>query len=97
MTSTIVWEALRRRLEAEKDAVAAEIQAYPRPIAGCDAQFNHLLERRRLLWEELSYIETARGDRTASVGDYLQRSTCLDAEAKRAILAALEPVDGGPA
>ena len=66
MTSTIVWEALQRRLEAEKDAVAAEIQAYPRPIAGCDAQFNHLLERRRLLWEELSYIETARGDRTAS-------------------------------
>ena len=95
MTSTIVWEALRRRLEAEKDAVAAEIQAYPRPIAGCDAQFNHLLERRRLLWEELSRLETVRAVRLASVADFLQRSTCLDVEAKRAILGALEPVGGG--
>ena len=97
MSNTVEWDALRRRLETEKDAVAAEIQAYPRPIAGCDAQFNHLLERRRLLWEELSRLEAARGDRTASVGDFLQGSTCLDAEAKRAILAALEPVGGGPA
>ncbi len=72
MSNTVEWEALRRCLETEKDAVAAEIQAYPRPIAGCDAQFNHLLERRRLLWEELSRLEAARGDRTASVGDFLQ-------------------------
>ena len=26
--------------------ITEEISAYPRPIAGCDAQFNHLLERR---------------------------------------------------
>ncbi|MEM7668799.1 MAG: hypothetical protein AAF317_06550 [Pseudomonadota bacterium] len=31
---------------AELAAVKAEIHAYPRPIAGCDAQFNHLLDRR---------------------------------------------------
>ena len=74
--------------------MAAEIQAYPRPIA-VYAQFNHL-QRRRLLWEELSYIETARGDRTASLGDYLQRSICLDAEAKCVILSGLEPVERGP-
>ena len=32
-----------RRLRAE---VAAEITGYPTPIAGCDAQFNHLLAQR---------------------------------------------------
>ena len=97
MSTVIEWDALRRRLEEEKDAVSAEIQAYPRPIAGCDAQFNHLLERRRLLWEEISRLEGARADRLASVGDFLQTSACLDQEAKRAILAGLEPAEGGPA
>ena len=31
---------------AELRRIADEIRSYPRPIAGCDAQFNHLLERR---------------------------------------------------
>ncbi|MEO1201008.1 MAG: hypothetical protein AAFX39_17595 [Pseudomonadota bacterium] len=34
------------RLRAELAAIEAEIKAYPTPIPGCDAQFNHLLERR---------------------------------------------------
>lgn len=29
--------------------VATEISRYPGPIAGCDAQFNHLLDCRRRL------------------------------------------------
>lgn len=37
----------RSRLLDEKAAIAEEIRGYPAPIAGCDAQFNHLLERRR--------------------------------------------------
>jgi hypothetical protein len=94
MNTTNEWEVLRCLLEAEKNAVAAEIQAYPRPIAGCDAQFNHLLERRRLLWDELSRLGAASGDRSSSVADFLQTSTCLDHEAKRAIL---DAVGGTPA
>jgi hypothetical protein len=90
MNTAKQWDALRRFLEEMKGAVAAEIQAYPRPIAGCDAQFNHLLERRRLLWEELSRLEAARGDRPTGVEEFLRSSTCLDHEAKRAILDALE-------
>jgi hypothetical protein len=96
MNHAVAWEAVRRHLEAEKDAVATEIHAYPRPIAGCDAQFNYLLDRRRLLQEELARLETACGDRTAIAADFLQRSACLDAEAKRAILAGGKPVDRGP-
>ena len=37
----------------ELDRVKREIGAYPRPIAGCDAQFNHLLERRAELEEAM--------------------------------------------
>jgi len=97
MTIANPWEALRHRLEEEKNAVAAEIETYPRPIAGCDAQFNHLLDRRRALWEELSRLETAQGERATSPEEFLQSSNCLDQDFKRAILDALEPATGGPA
>ena len=33
-------------LEEEKRRLDAEIRAYPTPIPRCDAQFNHLFERR---------------------------------------------------
>jgi hypothetical protein len=94
MTADIEWEALRRRLEEEKRAIAAEIETYPRPIAGCDAQFNHLLERRRALWEELSRLEAARAGRAISPEDFLQNSTCLDRDSKLAVLDAREPAAG---
>ena len=42
-------ETLRRA----KAAVEAEIRAYPRPISGCDAQFNHLLAQRQIVHEAL--------------------------------------------
>lgn len=41
-------------LIAELAAVKAEITGYPRPIAGCDAQFNHLLARREKLLSALA-------------------------------------------
>lgn len=47
------YDDARRRLDtalsSAQAALADEIAAYPTPISGCDAQFNHLLaERRRL-------------------------------------------------
>ena len=53
------WESLRRDLEALATSVAADIRAYPRPITACDAQFNHLLELRRLVPLELQRLEAA--------------------------------------
>jgi hypothetical protein len=42
-------EGAERRLRRALVAPSGEISAYPSPISGCDAQFNHLLaERRRL-------------------------------------------------
>ncbi|MEO0821057.1 MAG: hypothetical protein AAF074_11600 [Pseudomonadota bacterium] len=49
-------------LEAELVRIKAEIHAYPGPIAGCDAQFNHLLDRRAALLRRLA----AQRDRTES-------------------------------
>ena len=39
----------RDALRQVQDDLVAEIRAYPVPISGCDAQYNHLLaERRRI-------------------------------------------------
>ena len=38
-------EARRSQLQAEKASIQGEISRYPTPIAGCDEQFNYLLER----------------------------------------------------
>jgi hypothetical protein len=37
----------RHCLVTAREALDAEIRDYPRPIAGCDAQYNHLLAERR--------------------------------------------------
>ena len=34
------------RLEEARHLLSSEIQSYPTPISGCDAQFNHLLSDR---------------------------------------------------
>lgn len=47
----------RSRLAAQLEAVKAEIASYPGPVAGCDAQFNHLLEERQRLLDALSQEE----------------------------------------
>ncbi len=52
------YTALRARaVTALKEAqaqLAREIADYPTPIAGCDAQFNHLLAERRRVSDALA-------------------------------------------
>jgi hypothetical protein len=50
---TTVREAIR----AERRRVAGEISAYPGPIAGCDEQFNHLLDMRGRLERALAELD----------------------------------------
>ena len=45
------------RLEQRRTQVMQEIRAYPGPIAGCDAQFNFLLEQRASISEQLNYLQ----------------------------------------
>ena len=65
--------SLRRALLARKAEVAAEIRGYPGPIPGCDAQFNHLLEIRRILAQELLRLD-AIDDNTVSVAEFIDNS-----------------------
>ncbi len=60
MTSVSDWSALRLRLAQMQEAAAAEIRAYPAPIPACDAQYNHLLERRAALADALARLDATR-------------------------------------
>lgn len=82
------WPDVRRRLLALMREVGAEISAYPRPITACDAQFNHLLELRRMLPGELARLETAAADPSTSVEAFVRSSPCRDA------LCAAQPATG---
>ena len=45
-----------RSLRAARDALSKEIGAYPTPISGCDAQFNHLLDTRHRVSRALGQL-----------------------------------------
>lgn len=48
-----------RFLESEKRRLYEEIRSYPTPIAGCDQQFNYLLEQQARVNSELSRVRAA--------------------------------------
>ena len=50
-----MWDNLRTRLEQERGRIQQEIRSYPTPIAGCDQQFNALLEERSQIAAELLF------------------------------------------
>ncbi len=70
MRTAATWDSLRQSLETRRQALSAEIGRYPPPIPACDAQFNHLLDERRLISAELQRLERAAGDGTA-IDDFL--------------------------
>ncbi len=78
MTTDSDWDALRARLEHMQEAVAAEIRAYPPPIPACDAQFDHLLERREALSEALARLDAARKDGSSTLENFLAGLPGLD-------------------
>ena len=51
-------EDIRTLLENKKNNVVAEMRNYPTPVAGCDAQFNYLVEQRDMLLRDLSHLNT---------------------------------------
>ena len=52
------WRSGRPGLdwEAERERIREEISSYPAPIAGCDEQFDYLLERRAQVRRELARL-----------------------------------------
>lgn len=76
------WQSVRDRLLREKERIVAEIHGYPPPIAGCDAQYQYLTERRRLVAQELARLEEAEGG-GASLDDFIRSSAIIDSQAAR--------------
>ncbi|NNK78568.1 MAG: hypothetical protein HKP40_07635 [Litoreibacter sp.] len=52
-------DAARDALLRARACVREEIRDYPSPIAGCDAQFNHLLAQRQRILEALGFLEAS--------------------------------------
>ncbi len=77
MTTDTDWDALRARLARLQDTVAAEIGAYPAPIPACDAQYNHLLERRAALVEARARLDAAREGGAGTPEDFLAATPVL--------------------
>ena len=86
-----VWNRMREHLQNKKSHIVAEIRNYPTPIAGCDQQFNYLLEQRTALANECARLQKAAGesltaeDPIRSLHEFIQTSTCLDDEIKASI------------
>jgi len=65
--------AARSELAIARQLLSDEISSYPTPIAGCDAQFNHLLaERQKVLGaiqalDDVVFVPTPRSP-TQSAG-----------------------------
>lgn len=78
MSKQLDWHSLRAYLEERRRTVIDEIRHYPGPITGCDAQFNHLTEERRLLNAELARLESAVRERQDSPAAFMRSSPLLD-------------------
>lgn len=86
----------RAALEVARKLTSAEIHAYPSPIAGCDQQFNYLLEQRTAIAAELERLAKldegrAAGEQAKELDAVLGSSLYLDEETRRALRASLRP------
>ncbi len=80
---------IRRGLEERKRAIAAEMRGYPQPIAGCDAQYQHLSDQRAAIARDLSGLDRAFAAGTEAGGAFIESSTVLDDKTRRRLRAAL--------
>ena len=50
-------ESARQLLTIQKERIHELLRNYPTPVAGCDDQFNYLLEERDRIAQELAALE----------------------------------------
>jgi hypothetical protein len=91
---------IEEHLDNERRRIAAEITSYPSPIPACDAQFNHLLEQRERVAQDLERVGVLRAaDRSsrAAVGrvvDLLANSPFITAEQEQSLRLVFEQAPG---
>jgi hypothetical protein len=85
------WARLRADLENQRDRINHEIGLYPTPIAGCDQQFNYLLEQRARISAECRQLKEAENqslsgeDPLKVLDDFIRSSDTIEKGAGRAI------------
>ncbi len=80
---------IRRGLDDRKRGIAAEMRRYPQPIAGCDAQYQHLSDQRAALARELGRLDRACAAGDQAIGAFIESSTVLDGDTRRRLRRAL--------
>ena len=61
-----LWREIGSQLEKKKREINEEILNYPPPIPACDAQFNHLLDERARITQELNRLRDVLGQDTST-------------------------------
>ena len=90
-----IRQKLREHLENERRRVYEEIRNYPTPIAGCDVQFNFLLEQLRSISQDLDRLEAMGGEDLAdidlaeSLDALIKSSACIRQDVQQALAAEL--------
>jgi hypothetical protein len=89
-----MWKRIENDLEAQRLRIYEEIKNYPRPIPACDLQFNHLLEKRAGILQEMDRMHEAQEERLGGALNLLQNfiraSSYLDGEVRETITAFIE-------
>jgi hypothetical protein len=90
-----IWKDIRSHLDRERARIFEEIRNYPTPIPNCDQDFNHLLEERSRMSQELDRVDTlskesiVRGSREP-VDEFIRSSAFIDDEIRKAIRSRLK-------
>ena len=63
-----LWNAIHADLMQTKEDLYKEICSYPAPVAGCDEQFNYLLEQRSRIQQEVARLNRYIAKRDAECG-----------------------------
>ncbi len=87
----LVWNKIRTELAHEKARIYEQIGHYPSPIAGCDQQFNHLLEQQRQIVRELARLNEAENESLTAadpikvIADFVRSSPYIDTVTEQTI------------
>ena len=87
-TARSPWTEIEVHLERARRSILAEIRNYPPPIAGCDQQFNHLLEQRDRIARDLRRLAALRRGRSTrevdlkALIDLINASDCIAPDLK---------------
>ena len=93
--ANVIGTEIRELLESRKTRLFEEIRLYPTPIAGCDQQFNYLLEQQALAVRELAAarqivaLEPTDGNVLRRLADFVISSLSIDEESKQRLLSRL--------